>query len=117
MGILVPEASLPNGITVNNVYMSFASEVIYVHPRNTDGSRHVTSNYRVFKDCTKTPYSDIKFPISVIVTSDPYENVHDLLYSELKQAYPGSEDSLVNSVTPTHPSPPVPEPTSNVISE
>lgn len=120
MGILVPEASLPNGITVNNVYMSFASEVIYIHPRNADGSRHVTSNYRIFRDYTKTPYSDMRFPISVTVTSDPYENVHDLLYSELRQMYPGSEDSLVNSTPSIPPVPapvPAPAPTSNVISE
>jgi hypothetical protein len=48
----------------------------------------------------------------------PYSNldqgVFTVLYTALKELYPGSEDSMVNYEPPA---PPAPEPTSNVISE
>jgi hypothetical protein len=104
MGILVPEALLPNGITVSNVYMSFASEVVYFHPRNMDGSYQITSQYRVYKDSTKNPESDIKFPVSVTVTSISNNSVHDLLYNQLKTFYNGYTDSIDNVIASTGPS-------------
>ena len=87
MGIIVTEAELPVGIKVSNVYMSFSGQVIYQHPRNTDGSYQISSEYKVYKDSTKTTFSNIKFPISVTVSSITNKTVYDLLYDELKRIY------------------------------
>jgi hypothetical protein len=90
MGITVPQATLPSGINVSNVYMSFANEVIYISP--TSNSKNViNSYYNVYKDSTKTLGTNIRIPICVIV-DDISVSVYTLLYDNLKQTYPGSTD-------------------------
>lgn len=88
MGLLV-SGNLPSGIPVSNVYMSFNGETVYVTPR--DGTYYVSSSYRVFNDQTKTPGTDMHIPIMTIVT-DISPGVYTLLYNELKNIYPDSQD-------------------------
>ena len=90
MGILVPEANLPMGITVSNVYMSFSGEVIYTIP--TSGQYRVNTYYKVYKDELKQPDTNIRIPINVQV-SDINQSVYSILYSELKTIYPNNIDS------------------------
>jgi len=90
MGILVPEANLPMGITVSNVYMSFSGEVIYTVPAN--GQYRINTYYKVYKDETKNPDTNIRIPINVQV-SDINQSVYSILYSELKTIYPNNIDS------------------------
>ena len=90
MGILVPEANLPMGITVSNVYMSFSGEVIYTIP--TSGQYRINTYYKVYKDDTKQPDTNIRIPINVQV-SDINQSVYSILYSELKTIYPNNIDS------------------------
>jgi hypothetical protein len=111
MGILVPEAILPSSnIAVSNVYMSFSGEAIETLKHPYTGDYLLSTKYKVFSNPSKQPGTNIIEPLMV-----PYSNldqgVFTVLYTALKEMYPGSEDSLVNY------SPPVPEPTSNVISE
>ena len=118
MGILVPEATLPMGITISNVYMSFSGEVIYTCPRN--GQYAVNTHYKVYKDDTKQPDTNIRIPLNVQV-SDISVGVYTTLYTALKNLYPGAEDSqaVVEAVAEV-PEPvvePVVEPTSNVVAE
>jgi hypothetical protein len=94
MGILVPEANLPMGITVNNVYMSFSGEVIYTSPRNLNGQYIINTHYKVYKDSTKNPDTNIRIPIFVTVNDIQGRDVYSVLYDELKTMYPGSEDIL-----------------------
>jgi hypothetical protein len=113
MGILVPEAILPSSnIAVSNVYMSFSGEAIETIKNPYTSEYYLSSKYRVFSNPTKQPCSNIIEPLMV-----PYSNldqgVFTVLYTALKELYPGSEDSLVNYALPA----PDPEPTSNVISE
>jgi hypothetical protein len=89
MGILVPEATLPMGITVSNVYMSFSGEVIYTIP--TSGQYRVNTYYKVYKDELKQPDTNIRIPINVQV-SDISVGVYTSLYENLKQIYPESVD-------------------------
>jgi hypothetical protein len=91
MGILVSEGVLPSGIPVSNVYMSFDSEVIYVSPRNADGRYIITANYKIFKDDTKQPSSDVRLPLAIQV-NDITVGVFQSLYENLKQIYPSSVD-------------------------
>ena len=89
MGILVPEANLPMGITVSNVYMSFSGEVIYTIPVN--GQHNINTSYKVYKDDTKQPDTNIRIPFGIQV-SDISVGVYTSLYENLKQNYPGSVD-------------------------
>lgn len=109
MGILVSEALLPSSnIAVSNVYMSFSGESIETLKHPYTGEYVLSSKYRVFSNPTKQPGTNIIEPLMV-----PYSNldqgVFTVMYTALKELYPGSEDSLVNYN--------LPEPTSNVISE
>ena len=90
MGIFVPEANLPMGITVSNVYMSFSGEVIYTVPLN--GQYRVNTYYKVYKDELKQPDTNIRIPINVQV-SDINQGVYSILYSELKTIYSNNIDS------------------------
>lgn len=91
MGIFVPEATLPMGITISNVYMSFSGEVIYTSPMN--GHYTVNTYYKVYKDETKQPDTNIRIPLNVQV-SDISVGVYTSLYKNLKQIYPNSIDIL-----------------------
>ena len=94
MGILVPEANLPMGVTLSNVYMSFSGETIYVSPRGKEfGEYRIHTWYRVYKDVSKDPDTNIRIPIMVTVP-DISRGVYTLLYEQLKMSYPGSEDIL-----------------------
>ena len=90
MGILVPEANLPMGITISNVYMSFSGEVIYTVPAN--GQYRINTYYKVYKDETKNPDTNIRVPIGVLIDSIIGRDVYTVLYDELKQIYPSSID-------------------------
>ena len=90
MGIFVPEANLPMGITVSNVYMSFSGEVVYTVPLN--GQYRVNTYYKVYKDELKQPDTNIRIPINVQV-SDINQSVYSILYSELKTIYSNNIDS------------------------
>jgi hypothetical protein len=91
MGILVSDCVLPSGISVSNVYMSFDSEVVYVSPRGSDGIYSINANYKVFKDNTKQPGTNIRVSLSAQV-SDISVGVYTSLYKTLKQIYPDSVD-------------------------
>ena len=91
MGILVSDGTLPSGISVSNVYMSFDSEVVYVTPRSADGGHTIQANYKVFKDDTKQPISDVRIPL-VTHVSNISVGVYTSLYENLKQIYPSSVD-------------------------
>jgi len=90
MGIFVPEANLPMGITVSNVYMSFSGEVIYTVPMS--GQYNVNTYYKVYKDETKIPDTNIRIPTGVLVDSIVGRDVYTILYENLKQIYPDSVD-------------------------
>ena len=91
MGILVPEANLPMGITVSNVYVSFSGEVIYTIPGN--GQYRVNTHYKVYKDETKQPDTNIRIPISTQVSNISI-GVYTALYEELKRTYQNFTDVL-----------------------
>lgn len=91
MGIIVTEGILPSGIPVSNVYMSFASEIVYVSPKTPTDIYILNTYYKVFKDNTKEPNSDVRIPFFVQV-SDISVGVYTSLYENLKQIYPDSVD-------------------------
>ena len=107
MGIFVPSATLPSGITVSNVYMSFTGEVVYtaqIQPSPSVKGPYkwrIQSNYKVFKDqiSAKSGISNIRIDFATLV--DTFDkNPYDLLYAALKQKYPGSSDVIDLGQTP-----------------
>lgn len=101
MGIIVPEANLPMGITVSNVYMSFAGEVIYTMantvstPEGGQTKKYmVNTYYHVYKDETKNPGSNIKIQITAQVDDITNQDVYSILYTQLKNTYPGAQDVI-----------------------
>ena len=91
MGILVPEANLPMGITISNVYMSFSGEVIYTMPNQSCNNYTINTHYKVYKDETKQPDTNIRIPLGIQV-NDISVGVYTSLYENLKQIYPSSVD-------------------------
>lgn len=96
MGILVPEATLPMGITISNVYMSFSGEVIYTVPNPMASNSNtynytINTSYKVYKDDTKRPDTNIRIPLAIQV-NDISVGVYTSLYENLKQIYPNSVD-------------------------
>ena len=91
MGIFVPEANLPMGITVSNVYMSFSGEVIYTSPNTGSNNYNINTYYKVYKDETKIPDTNIRISLAIQV-SDISVGVYTSLYENLKALYPGSTD-------------------------
>ena len=94
MGILVEKGTLPSGIEVSNVFMTFRGEIIYVckacRPKYI-----INSIYRVYTPSLSTSSMgsnesrivDIKVPIQV-QTNDISRGVYEYLYEELKRQYP-----------------------------
>lgn len=89
MGLLVNTAVLPDGIPVNNVYMSFRGENIHICSGGTN-QWNINTHYRVFKDENKlNNTSDIRVPIQVIA-KDITRPIYNMLYEQLKCIYPDS---------------------------
>ena len=90
MGIFVPQATLPSGIQVSNVYMSFDTEVVYVS-KGQGNTFKINSYYKVFSNSTKSLQSNTRIPLA-ITTSNIFTNAYQELYTNLKSTYPGSID-------------------------
>jgi len=98
MGILVTEGTLPSGIQVSNVYMSFADETVSVQSVPTANTFLVSVCYRVFADPSKASGTNIRIPMSVtLLESEIDASVYGKLYDKLKTDYPNSSDWQENS--------------------
>ena len=92
MGIIVPEAILPSKIGISNVYISFAQENILVS-KSYNNTWRVNTNYNIFNDESKVDGTNIRIPIEVN-SSNITEGVYSILYTELKNRYPNSQDII-----------------------
>lgn len=93
MGILVPQATLPSGIVLTNVYMTFTGEVLYVN-KLPSGLYMIRCFYRVYKDyASRTQQPNVRVEASITV-QDPNDNPFKMLYEVLKAQYPGATDVL-----------------------
>lgn len=99
MGIFVPEAKIPSGFTLSNVYMSFYQQPMYIFPYGSNLCK-VNASYKIWVNESKTPDTNMKFPLSL--NSAPIDNLFPTLYTQLKQMYPGATDVLLeNQTSPT----------------
>lgn len=93
MGILVPEAAIPMGLTLSNVYISFTGEQVYVQSVRGSNVFIINSVYKVYKDETRQPDTNIRIPLAIQV-NDISVGVYTLLYESLKQIYSNSIDVI-----------------------
>jgi hypothetical protein len=104
MGILVANGTLPNGIQVSNVYMSFCQENITTQSVPIANNFMVSACYRVFADPSRQKGSNIRIPIVIVLPqSDMESHPYTYLYAELKKLYPDSIDWTENAPPPTTP--------------
>jgi len=98
MGIFVPSATLPAGIQLSNVYMSFSGEMVYT--AQMCGGWRINSFYKVFSD-QQTKKSNIRIDATVLThkLDDPYK----ILYTELKNQYPEAIDVFEEGQEPPVP--------------
>jgi hypothetical protein len=59
----------------------------------------ISSSYKIYKDQTKTPDTNIRIPISVLASSINGKSPYDILYEELKKLYPGCTDVFDPDIT------------------
>lgn len=107
MGILVPEATLPSGVQLSNVYMSFSGEVVFVSQVRANGQPptlqdlykkdhqwQVSSHYKVYlKKPDLGMDSNIRIPFSNIVNIIEH-SPYDYLYKALMDQYPNSTSDI-----------------------
>jgi hypothetical protein len=110
MGIFVPSATLPSGITVSNVYMSFTNEVVHtgqvssaLDPKTgkSDMSKYFVSSWcNVYAD-KKTAKSGIQSAIRFNVNTKvpSLTSSYEALYAYLKTMYPNAVDDLIEPPT------------------
>lgn len=101
MGILVTNGTLPNGIQVSNVYMSFFLESVVIQSNPLSNTFMISTSYRVFADPSKKQGSTIRFPIHVVMNhSDCVLNPYTYLYENLKTTYKNNTDWMDNTELP-----------------
>lgn len=97
MGLFVYSGTLPSGVQVSNVYMSFNNENIVVQSISPVDNFMISASCNVFSDPYRTKPSDIKVPIVVTIKQvDMKIHPYYFLYRELKKLYPNSVDWIRN---------------------
>ena len=87
MGIFVTQGTLPGGVQVNNVYMSFTGEGVYV-AQNGNSTWTISSSYTV-RNSKSVESSSIRVPITASAKSI-ITNPYNILYQALQKQYPNS---------------------------
>jgi len=91
MGIMVQCGTIPSGVSVSNVYISFGSEPLYILPNG--GLYRITTHYRIYSTQTKELGTDIRIPFTLNI-SNIDQNVYTAVYNELKCIYPNNIDCI-----------------------
>lgn len=93
MGLFVNNGTLPGGVTVNNVYMTFSDFPVYIMPKGK-GQYDIHGFYSVYPDETSPRTvrdTSIEF---VVPVTDVSASLHSMLYAQLKTLYPDSTNML-----------------------
>ncbi len=93
MGLFVNNGTLPGGVTVNNVYMTFSDFPVYIMPKGK-GQYDIRGFYSVYpNETTERTKRDTGIEIVAQVT-DVSKSLHSMLYTQLKTLYPDSTNIL-----------------------
>lgn len=92
MGLLVRSGTLPGGIGVKNVYMTFSDFPVYIMPKG-NGQYEIRGYYSVYPSENERKQRDTIIDLISSVT-DVSGSLHAMLYLKLKEVYPDSENIL-----------------------
>lgn len=99
MGILAT-GTLPSGVQLSNVYISFSDESIYVRPNDINGTVEYTICYKVFASPSKEGGHICRVPFQVAIpVEEDTKRAYDVIYVHLKSLWPGSTDVLEKKPT------------------
>jgi len=110
MGILnLDNYVASNGVQKTGVYISFASETIYVRQAYNSTAANpvytVNANYRIFWDQqsreSNLTFIDLKSVNACVSQTMLAENMYACLYAELKKIYPNYQDVYDDDFGPT----------------
>lgn len=94
MGLLVHSGVLPNGIPIQNVYISFGQDCVRMAPmQRKKGWFCINTTYSVYSSPSKAKGTNMRFEIFV-ETQDPTKPIYDIVYDYIKSLYPNSENML-----------------------
>ena len=92
MGIIVTNGTLPSGIPISNVYMSFSEEPVYTVQQGENW--RINSYYNVFSDPSKSGGSNIRVNLVTTTSNIAEGSPYYFLYDALKNVYPNNIDSI-----------------------
>jgi hypothetical protein len=94
MGLLVHSGVLPNGIPIQNVYISFGQDCLRIAPiPRKSGWFCINTTYSIYSSPSKDKGTNMRFEIFV-ETQEPTKPIYDIVYNYLKSLYPDSENIL-----------------------
>lgn len=94
MGVLAT-GTLPSGVQLSNVYISFNDESIYVKPNPVNQTIEYTVCYKVWADPSKQgePLCRVPFQVSVPIQEDT-SRAFDVIYNHLKSIWDETADVI-----------------------
>jgi hypothetical protein len=93
MGLLVNNGTLPGGIEVSNIYMTFSDFPVYIMPKGK-GQYDIRGFYSVYpSESAPRTTRDTSIELTAPVT-DVSGSLHSMLYAQLKSLYPDSTNML-----------------------
>lgn len=92
MGIIIPQATLPSGIVVSNVYACISYNGISIWKDPVSNTYNFNGMYKMYSSTDKKlpPVENLNLHFSSNVITD--ENLYTTFYNQLKTLYPGSTD-------------------------
>ena len=93
MGLLVNNATLPCGVSVSNVYMTFSDFPVYIMSK-VKGQYEIRGFYTMYPSETSPRGSRDTGVELVTQVTDVSGSLHSMLYSQLKTLYPDSINML-----------------------
>lgn len=92
MGLLVNSATLPCGVTLSNVYMTFSDFPVYLMPKG-NGQYIARGTYSVYSSQERRSARETSVDVNFIV-KDVTPSLHVILYNQLRLEYPDSINIL-----------------------
>jgi hypothetical protein len=93
MGILIPQATLPSGIPVNNIYACISSNGISVWKDPTSNTFNFNGMYKIYSSPDKLLQPIDNLNIHFTSNTMPDKSLYTIFYDNLKDKYPGSVDN------------------------
>lgn len=92
MGILIPNAVLPSGIPVSNIYACIASNGVSVFRDPVSNNFSFNGMYKIYANSSKNLPPIDNLNLHFKSNTVPDQSLYTTFYDTLKATYPGSSD-------------------------